>query len=213
MNPYQETFETWNKVAALYEEQFMGLDLYNDTYDVFCDLLTPNCSILEIGCGPGNITKYMLEKRPDLTVLGLDIAPNMVELARENNPSASFEIMDSREIDQLTAKFHAIISGFCLPYLSPSDCSKLIKDSPSLMNNNGSLYLSFVEGDATNSGYQKSSSGNQVYFYYHDLTLIKKDLIENDFKILELIHKDYPKQDGTIEIHTILIAQKNVSNS
>lgn len=31
--PYQETFETWNKIAGLYEEKFMDLDLYNQSYD------------------------------------------------------------------------------------------------------------------------------------------------------------------------------------
>ena len=39
MNPYQITFETWNKVAAAYQEKFMELDLYNDTYDAFCALI------------------------------------------------------------------------------------------------------------------------------------------------------------------------------
>ena len=63
MDKYRETFETWNKVAQLYEDKFMDLDLYNDTYDQFCELLLKkNASILEIGCGPGNITKYLLSK-------------------------------------------------------------------------------------------------------------------------------------------------------
>ena len=33
-NRYTETFETWNKVAALYQDKFMDLDLYNDTYEL-----------------------------------------------------------------------------------------------------------------------------------------------------------------------------------
>lgn len=32
-NHYKETFEIWNKVASLYQEKFMNLDLYNDSYD------------------------------------------------------------------------------------------------------------------------------------------------------------------------------------
>ncbi len=84
MDRYQETFETWNKVAKLYEDVFMHLDLYNDTYDIFCELITKeNAHVLEIGCGPGNITRYLLEKKPDLLINGIDISPNMISLAEK----------------------------------------------------------------------------------------------------------------------------------
>jgi trans-aconitate methyltransferase len=58
----------------------MDLDIYNSSYDQFVDLVAkPKARILDIGCGPGNITKYLLKKRPDFYVEGIDIAPNMVE--------------------------------------------------------------------------------------------------------------------------------------
>lgn len=39
MDKYQETFNTWNKIAEAYQDRFMNLDLYNETYDAFLDLL------------------------------------------------------------------------------------------------------------------------------------------------------------------------------
>ena len=60
---YKETFDTWNKVANLYQDKFMDLDLYDDTYDTFCEEVNvENATILEIGCGPGNITNIFLTK-------------------------------------------------------------------------------------------------------------------------------------------------------
>ncbi|MFN8864488.1 MAG: class I SAM-dependent methyltransferase [Flavobacteriales bacterium] len=92
MNKYEETFETWNNIASLYQDKFMGLDLYNETYDFICNTIDkPHAKVLEIGCGPGNITKYLLSKRPDFDIFGIDIAPNMVELARQNNPKSDTE--------------------------------------------------------------------------------------------------------------------------
>ncbi|MBE8723385.1 class I SAM-dependent DNA methyltransferase [Flavobacterium hungaricum] len=209
MDNYLETFATWNKIAQLYEDVFMDLDLYNDTYDLFCDLLSKNnAAILEIGCGPGNITKYLLNKRPDFEILGTDIAPNMIELAQKNCPSAKFELIDSRKIEQIKSKFDAVLCGFCIPYLSESDVEKIIRDCKNLLHNNGILYLSFVEGEKEKSGFIKGSTGDRTYFYYHNLEKLKNQLKANAFKNLNLIRKNYLKKDLTEEIHTIIIAQK-----
>jgi 2-polyprenyl-3-methyl-5-hydroxy-6-metoxy-1,4-benzoquinol methylase len=208
MDPYKETFETWNKIANLYEEKFMNLSLYNETYDFFLDTLKQNqLNIFEIGCGPGNITKYLLAKNPDLKIKGIDIAPKMVELAKANNPSANFEVMDTRELSTLNQKFDAIMCGFCLPYLSEEDCSKLIIDSEKILLNDGILYLSFVRGTPSQSGFISGSTGNRTYFYYHTLEGISNQLFTNNFEIIKLFEVKYPKGEDT-EIHTVIIANK-----
>lgn len=208
MDRYKETFETWNKVAKLYEDKFMNLDLYNDTYHIFCgQLINSNPAILEIGCGPGSITKYLLNKRPDFKIKAIDISPKMIELAKANNPNATFKVMDSRKIDSLATTFDGVICGFCLPYLSAADCSKLIKDISNLLSKNGIVYLSFVEGDYKNSGYQTAGTGDRVYFYYHSVESITKELKGNNFSTINLSHKQYTKSNGVEEMHSIIIAK------
>ena len=209
MDRYQETFETWNKVAKLYQEKFMNLDFYNTSYDFFCNSIKQeNAKVLEIGCGPGNITQYLLNKKPDLDIYGIDVAPNMVELAQKNNPSARFEEMDCRTLDNLQTKFNAVISGFCLPYLSQKDCQKLIADSSELLHDNGIIYLSFVEGDPLKSDFQIGSSGNRTYFYFHRLEEIEQHLRANQFEKIRSFKVPYPKTASEIETHTIIIAKK-----
>lgn len=209
MDRYKETFVTWDKIALLYQDKFMNLDLYNDTYDFICNSITKdNSKILEIGCGPGNITKYLLSERPDFDILGIDISPNMIELARKNNPTASFAILDSRKIDQIETKYDGIVSGFCLPYLSNIDSQKFIKDCYNLLNKNGLIYISFVEGEPSKSDFKVSSSGYRSYFYFHNLEDLKKQLIKNKFKELKIFKVTYEKTETEIEIHTILIAKK-----
>lgn len=208
MDKYDETFETWNNIAALYEQKFMDLDLYNASYDFICDALeVPNAKILEIGCGPGNITKYLLSKRPDLDIFGIDVAPNMIELAKRNNPKANFAVMDCRIISNLETKYDAIICGFCLPYLSVEESEQLIEDAKNLLNNGGLIYLSFVEGQASASDY-KSGSGGRVFFYYHDLAQLGKQLQAQQFEEMKLFKVPYLGADGKEDIHTIVVARK-----
>ena len=209
MDRYKETFETWNKVAKLYQDKFMDLDLYDDTYDTFCEqIVKVNSAILEIGCGPGNITKYLLSKRPDFKIEGIDISPEMIELAKNNNPKAAFNVMDVRDLDRMHSKFDGIICGFCLPYLAQTDYLKLISDCKNMLTENGIIYLSFVEGDYKTTGYQTGSSGDRVYFYYHSLDSINKVLRLNNFKTIKLMHKQYNKKEGVVETQAIIIAKK-----
>ncbi|MCK0158520.1 class I SAM-dependent methyltransferase [Cellulophaga sp. F20128] len=210
MNYYKETFETWNKIAKVYQDKFMDLDLYNDTYDHFSTLIgKPNASVLEIGCGPGNITKKLLTKNPNLKLLGIDVSENMITLAKQNNPTAEFRQMDCRDLGNLQNKFDAIVCGFCIPYLSETDCATLIQNCNKLLHRDGVLYLSFVAGNYKQSGFISGSSGDRVYFYYHPLQSIEKALSINSFTIKENSTKTYLKSDSTTETHTILLSKKN----
>jgi 2-polyprenyl-3-methyl-5-hydroxy-6-metoxy-1,4-benzoquinol methylase len=209
MDTYKQTFKTWNKVAQLYQDKFMELDLYNSSYDFVCETITQtNAKLLDVGCGPGNITKYLLSKRPDYIIRGIDIAPAMIKLAKENNPSAHFSVMDSRKVNELTESYDGIICGFCLPYLSTDDCIKFINDCYQLLNNNGLLYISFVEGDAAKSGFQTGGSGDSVYFYYHNKTLLAQLLLECKFDLIKTDNVRYQKSPTSSEMHTIVFAKK-----
>jgi len=201
----KETSETWNNIAKLYQEKFMDLDLYNTTYDYFCAIISnENASVLDIGCGPGNITKYLLSKNPSYKITGIDYAPNMIELAKQNNPKAKFQVLNSKNISSLKQKFDGIICGFCIPYLTPSETQQFISDCSDLLNEKGVLYLSFVEGNSENSEFKTGSNGNRVYFHYYNSDFLESNLSKNNFKILKSFKVDYTSS----EIHTIITAQK-----
>lgn len=208
MDKNKETFNTWNNIASLYQDKFMELDLYNDTYDFICKTIDkPKAKLLEIGCGPGNITKYLLSKRPDFDIFGIDIAPNMIELAKQNNPTAHFAVMDSRHIHTLDSNYDGIIGGFCIPYLSQTECNELIANSYDLLNNNGLIYLSFVEGDPEKSDF-KVGSGGRVYFYYHTLNDIISQLNRFQFEEINTFKVKYKTSETEFDMHTIVTARK-----
>ena len=203
------TFQTYNKIAQIYQDKFMDMDLYNDTYDLFCSLITQKeARIFEIACGPGNITRYLAHHRPDFRIEATDIVPNMLELAKVNVPTASFSLMDCREIDQVQPGFDGIICGFGLPYLSQEEAAKLIKDCSFLLNEGGTIYLSVVTGDYSQSGYQTGSNGDQVYFYYHPENDLLEQLKTNHFEIVTVLKIDYPGKGGGVQVHTVFIARK-----
>jgi SAM-dependent methyltransferase len=206
---YEETHQTWNKIADLYESKFMHLNLYDDTYRFFGNLLTSEIpEILEIGCGPGNISKFMLREFPSVKMTGIDTSTNMIALAKTHNPQGDFRVMDARNIAEFNVKFDGIICGFCIPYLDVNDCQELVKNAANLLMTNGVFYVSFVAGDEELSGYQTGSGGDRVYFYYYPVVKIENMLTLSGLGMIKKFEIPYKKSDGSAEIHTVLMAKK-----
>lgn len=185
MDTSHEAVALFDKYAVDYQNKFMDTSLYHDSFDVFCsNIKKQNAEILELACGPGNITNYILKKRPDFKILGTDLSNNMLELAKVNNPSAEFQLMDSRNIDKLYKKYDAIMCGFCLPYLSKQEAIKLIADCKNILYTNGVIYISTMEGDNTTSAYQTGSKGDKVFINYHEEDYLIQTLINCGFTLV-----------------------------
>lgn len=209
MDENKNAVNIFNKMAQVYQDKFMDVNLYADTLDLFCNSIkTKDAEVLELACGPGNITKYLLNKRPDFKLLGTDLAPNMIELAKINNPTAQFEIMDCRAITKINKTYDAIMCGFCLPYLSKEEAIQLISDASKILKPKGLLYISTMEDDYSKSTYKKGSGGDEIFMHYHEGDYLIQAIQENGLKILNLKRQEYPTQDDTQTIDLIIISEK-----
>ncbi|MDR6569092.1 class I SAM-dependent methyltransferase [Chitinophaga ginsengisegetis] len=207
MDKLQMAINVFNKRAVQYQDKFMDVALYHDSFDLFCNSIPKQtAAVLEIACGPGNITRYLLQKRPGFQLLGIDLAPNMLELARSNNPQAEFMLMDGRDILRLNKLFDGIMCGFCLPYLSREEAVKMIGDAARLLLPGGIFYISTMEDDYARSGFQRSGAGDELYMYYHQADYLVNALNANGFKIMDIRRKQYPAADGSTTTDLIIIA-------
>lgn len=208
MDHYRITQDTWNKLALAYQDKFMDLDIYDHSYNLFLDKLPHDAAVLEIGCGPGNITKYLLSNRSDLRLLGIDTSPDMIRLAEINNPAATFSVMDCRNLGDAIPACNGIICGFCLPYLSREDVNKLILDASHLLHPEGVLYLSMIEGKYSKSGLETSAAGHVMQVYYYEENNIVRRLRECGFAVTDILRVDYPRNVGPKQVHLVVIAKK-----
>lgn len=211
MDKTKIAIEVFDQYAKEYQDKFMGMNLYNASFDLFCDSIEKeNADILEIACGPGNITKYLLKKRPDFKILGTDLSTKMIKLAKANNPTTEFQIMDCRDIDKIRKKYDAIMCGFCLPYLSKEEALKLISDVSILLKSSGILYISTMEDDYNNSGWEGSSSGGKekMFIHYHQADFLTKALTENGFDILDLQRLESPGDHSASSKDLMILAKR-----
>lgn len=209
MNTYKITFKTWDAIVLAYERQFMDLNLYDDSYELFLSSLDkPNARILELGCGPGMITRFMIQRFPDLNYTASDVSAQMINRAESNVPQVKFKVLDCRDLSTVKQHFDSIICGFILPYISKEDRLKLVSDCAGLLSDKGILYLSYVAGDQTEPVCMTDKEGNSLYFYYHQTEEFKKELEVHDFELIDTINLVYKKKEGVEEEHTVIIARK-----
>ena len=205
----QEGFDAGAKV---YQEKFKNQEAFEDSLKLFFDELPKqNPTVLDLGCGPGNISAYLLEWNKSMNLIGVDISRKMIELARESNPKATFIQEDALEYLVYSEKVDGIMSGFLLPYLEKDAVEKLIQRASKLLDIRGVLYLSTMEGDYKDSRLIGPSKGNglEIFIHYHEEEYLRNYLIENGFLISDIRRKEYVFTSEITNVDLIIVATKS----
>lgn len=78
-------------------------------YQAISELLSfNNSSVLDFGCGKGDLYRFLKTKGLNLKYTGMDINPELIRIAREKYPEAIFRTIDL-EKEELNEKFDFII--------------------------------------------------------------------------------------------------------
>ena len=211
MEKFDISVRRFDEFAEEYAQRFMDLNAYSDSIERFCDWIgNDRPRILELGCGPGNVTRLLKLRFPESQITAIDLAPNMIEIARTQVPDIDFRVMDVRDISGLDGTFNAVMCSFCLPFLSKTDASKLIADCATCLVSGGILYISTMEGDEERSGFETTSfSGDaEIYFNYHRQQDLEDSLVKSGFEIRQSKFQDYIEPDGSATTDMIFVASK-----
>jgi SAM-dependent methyltransferase len=95
--------ERWVRKNAYYHEQLAK---------TFSFHIAPNSSVLEIGCGIGQLLNTLKPSRG----VGIDVSPNMVQAARQKYPRFDFRVGDVEVLD-LDERFDYVIMSDLLGFL------------------------------------------------------------------------------------------------
>lgn len=205
MDKLKYVYEVFNECAPLYAERFKDQTAYAAGFDRFCEELNGDFpAVLELGCGPGTSGAYLMNKRPDIRLTGIDLAPAMVEYARSVLPAGQFQVCDIRDIVNFPGKFSGIIGAFCLPYIDQSEAIQLIRDAAGKLLPQGLLYLSTMEDSYEKSGWEMNSKGQRVFMHYHESGYLIQALSEAGFEILEKWQQPYFRE-GALPLNDLIV--------
>jgi ubiquinone/menaquinone biosynthesis C-methylase UbiE len=102
----------------------------------------PGMRVLDLACGPGTLSRRLAAMvSPDGEVVGVDLAPGMVALARAMNiPATRFELMDIEQLSFAGASFDAAVCGHGLQFVP--DLPRALREAWRVLRSEGTLAAS-----------------------------------------------------------------------
>jgi cyclopropane fatty-acyl-phospholipid synthase-like methyltransferase len=202
--------DIYNRHVQNYVDKFMDLGSYAQTFQSLIKALPPGASVLELGCGPGNVIAHLYQQRPDLEITGIDLSPEMIAVAKQHNMNARFLTMDLRKAENLNKIFDAVVAAFSLPYLTVDDLPGFFSLLEKLTTHHGWVYLSCMEGSSDRSGFEKTSftGSDQLHISYFGREEIERGLKQHGFTFVAFETGEYLEPDGSTTIDLFYTARK-----
>ncbi len=168
-----------SKAHAIFCEKVFGKNLcqYNvldlEQLDTMLEVmnLQPNQLVLDIGCGLGKISEYIVEKT-GVSLIGIDNAPKVVEWAQNNTKAEQgelvFQVGDLNKLEFPKEKFDAVISIDTLYYAK--DFNEILKQMKEISKPKGQMGIFYAEGKKPEESLEKMKPKN---------TKVGQALVEN----------------------------------
>jgi SAM-dependent methyltransferase len=113
--------------------------------DLFVEEVRGRGRVGDIGCGPGQVARYLHERGVD--VVGIDFSPSMVRVAQQLSPDVSFEIGSMLAMGAPDASFAGLVGFYALVNLQQAEVRTALLELCRVLAPGAPLLLSFHLGD------------------------------------------------------------------
>ncbi|MCU0514261.1 MAG: class I SAM-dependent methyltransferase [Anaerolineae bacterium] len=193
------TRHSYDTVAAEYAARFYG-ELAHKPFDRrmldwLIDKVAGQGTICDMGCGPGQVARYLHDRGPGVPVCGIDLSPGMIAEATRLNPDLAFQTGDLLALtDVPTAAFGGMVAAYAIVHLSPPLLPPALAELRRVVQPGGVLLLSFHIG--TEVRHLDAWWGLPVAldFYFHTREQVQAALLAAGWRLEEAIERDpYPE--------------------
>lgn len=141
--------ETYDRVAKQYAEEFFD-ELSKKPFDrTLLDRLAARVGrhgpVCEIGCGPGQIARYLKDQGVD--IFGLDLSLEMIACARELNRDIEFERGNMLKLDAADGAWAGIVAFYAIIHLCREELPEAFSEFHRVLQPGGALLLAFHGGE------------------------------------------------------------------
>lgn len=179
--------QTYNKIAEDWYKDHKQDTWWVDGTNKFVSLLKTGSLVLDVGCGGGFKSQYLIRK--GLRVIGIDFSEKMIGIAKRGVPSGTFFVMDMEDIAALQEEFDGIFMQAVLLHVPKKDIKKILNKILNKLKAGGYLYLAVKEKKSNGPEGELKIEADYGYAYerffsYFKLDEIKEVLQKADFEII-----------------------------
>jgi len=157
---------SYDTVAPSYAELVQdGATAEPETFDLFAKLASG--PVIDVGCGPGRTTGLLHER--GLEVIGIDLSPGMIEIARRDHPELDFRVGSMTELDLPDGEVAGVLSWWSIIHLPRDVVPQAFAEFHRVLAAGGVLMLGFHVGEESThktSGY----GGHPMNIHVHRWT-------------------------------------------
>ena len=131
--------------AAEYFDELSRKPFDRELLDRFAESISGAGEVCEIGCGPGQIARYLKDR--GVRISGIDLSEKMVDAARSANADISFARGDMLALDFPDNSLSGIVSFYAIIHLKRTDVTRALKEMFRVLEPAAQLLVSFHGGE------------------------------------------------------------------
>ena len=193
----EELQQSYDRVAEDYAEQFRD-EMDNKPFDrKMLDWLAEKVGspgvICDMGCGPGQIARYLHEL--GVEACGVDLSPEMVRQAQRLNPAIPFQRGDMLALTDVPDESYGGIAAFySIVHIPQRKVVQALRELKRVLRPNGVLLLAFHIGQEIKHLDEWWGKEVSLDFLFFETAAMKGDLAAAGFELEEVIERDpYPE--------------------
>jgi SAM-dependent methyltransferase len=195
----EDVQQGYDRVAAAYTERLFGELAHKpfdrELLDRFAERVRPLGTACDLGCGPGQVARYLHER--GLPVMGVDLSPAMVEEARRLNPGIPFQQGSMLDLDFPDEAFGGIAAFYSIIHVPRSLLPRAFAAMHRTLRPGGPLLLGFHIGQEDVHLDEWMDQNVNLDFYFFDRADIESRLREAGFVVEESIERpSYPEVEA-----------------
>jgi ubiquinone/menaquinone biosynthesis C-methylase UbiE len=207
MEPFDASIvrAAYDAVAEDYAEAFaddlLRLPLDRQVLDTVVQRIAAGESVLDLGCGPGQVGQYLAER--GLVVVGMDLAPQMLQVARRRIRNGRMACGDMRSMPFRSGAFSGVVAYYSVHNLPRPAIRTAFAEIHRILKPCGSFVVATHLGEG--EVYSNEFLGHDIEtvggILYHDDELLAL-LDSHSFLVEEVLYRDpLPHEHNTQRIY------------